>query len=170
MARFSETGHKKADLFSENRLMDLRSRLEVDMKAALKARDSIRLQTVRGIRGAVRNKEIEVRDTLGEEGILRVIRTLVKQRVEAIEQYEKGGRPELAAKEGEEREILEGYLPAGPDEAEMERVVREQIAEVGATSPKDMGRVIKPVLDQLGPAADGKLVSQLVRRLLSAAD
>ena len=140
------------------------------MKAALRARDSIRLETVRGIRGAVRNKEIEIGAVLDDDGILRAIRALMKQRVDAIEQYQKGGREDLAAKEGAERAILEGYLPAAPDAAETERVVREEIARVAATSPKDMGRVMKPVLERLGPAADGKLVSQVVRRLLASSD
>ncbi len=150
--------------------MDLRARLESDMKGALRARDSICLETVRGIRGAVRNKEIEIGQVLDDEGILRVIRTLMKQRVDAIEWYQKAGREDLAAKEGAERTILEGYLPAAPDAAETERVVRDEIARVEATSPKDMGRVMKPVLERLGPAADGKLVSQVVRRLLASSD
>ncbi len=140
------------------------------MKGALRARDAIRLETVRGIRGAVRNKEIEIGEALADEGILRVIRTLMKQRVDAIEQYQKAGREDLAAKEGTERTILEGYLPEAPDAAETERVVREEAARVEATSPKDMGRVMKPVLERLGPAADGKLVSQVVRRLLASSD
>ena len=70
-------------------------------------------------------------------------------------------------KESAERAVLKAYLPAAPDEAEVERVVREMIAEVGATSPKEMGRVMKPALERLGPAADGKLVSQIARRLLA---
>ena len=150
--------------------MDLRARLESDMKEAMRARDSIRLETVRGIRGAVRNKEIEVGGLLDDDGILRVVRTLAKQRADSIEQFRKGGREDLAAKEGAERTILEAYLPAAPDAAETEQIVREEIARVEATSPKDMGRVMKPVLERLGPAADGKLVSQRVRRLLASSD
>ena len=147
--------------------MTLRERLEADMKQALRARESVRLETIRGLRGAIRNREIEVGGPLDDEGILRLVRTAVKQRAEAIEQYRAGGRDDLAAKETAEREVLESYLPAAPDEAEVERTIREVIAEVGAQSPKDMGRVMKPTLERLGPAADGKLVSQLVRRLLS---
>ena len=149
--------------------MKLREALEADMKQALRSRESLRLETIRGVRGALRNKEIELRESLDDEGILRVIRTLVKQRSEAIEQYGAGGRPDLAEKEAAEKAVLEGYLPAAPDEAEVERVLREVIAQAGAAGPKDMGRVMKPALENLGPAADGKLVSQIARRLLTEA-
>jgi uncharacterized protein YqeY len=147
--------------------MHLRERLEADMKEALRSRESLRLETIRGVRGAIRNKEIEVGELLAEDGILRVIRALVKQRSDSIEQFRAAGRDDLVEKESAERAVLEAYLPAAPDEAEVERVVGEMIAEVGATSPKEMGRVMKPALERLGPAADGKLVSQVARRLLT---
>ena len=137
------------------------------MKEALRSRDTLRLETIRGVRGAIRNKEIEIGESLGEDGILRVIRALVKQRSDSIEQFRAAGRDDLVEKESAERAVLTAYLPAAPDEAEVERVVREMIAEVGATSPKEMGRVMKPALERLGPAADGKLVSQIARRLLT---
>src|SRR5262249_35677515 len=126
-----------------------------------------RLETVRGIRGAMRNKEIELGGTLDEEGILRVIRALVKQRAEAIEHYRAGGREELVRKETAEREVLEGYLPAAPDAGAVEAVLREVIAELGASGPRDLGRVMRPALERLGAAADGKLVNETARRLLS---
>jgi uncharacterized protein YqeY len=119
------------------------------------------------VRGAVRNREIEAGGTLDDEGILRVIRGLVKQRVEAVEQYRSGGREELARKEEAERAVLEAYLPTAPDAAEVERVVRAVIAEVGAQGPRDVGRVMRPALERLGPAADGKLVNATARRLLA---
>ena len=147
--------------------MSVRERLEADMKDALRTRDRVRLETIRGARGAIRNKEIEVGSSLDEEAVLRVLRTLVKQRDDSIEQYRSAGREDLAAKESTEKEVLLGYLPAAPDEAEVERVVGEVIAETGAAGPKDMGRVMKPALERLGPAADGRMVSQVVRRLLS---
>jgi uncharacterized protein YqeY len=147
--------------------MSLRERLETDMKQALRARDTLRLETIRGIRGAVRNREIEVGESLDQEGILRVIRALVKQRADSIEQYRAGGRDDLVRKEEAERAVLEGYLPAAPDAAAIERVVREVIAEVGAAGPRDVGRVMRPALERLGPAADGKLVNETARRLLS---
>lgn len=147
--------------------MDLIERLDADMKQALRSRERLRLETIRGIRGAIRNKEIELGETLDEAGILRVIRGLAKQRAEAVEQYRAGGREDLVEKESAEKAVLEGYLPAAPDAAEIERVVREVIAQVGASSRKDMGRVMPPALERLGPAADGKAVSQIVRELLA---
>ena len=147
--------------------MSVRERLEADMKDALRTRDGLRLATIRGARGAIRNKEIEVGSALDEDAMLRVIRTLVKQRDESIEQYRSAGREDLAAKESSEKAVLLGYLPAAPGEAEVERVVGEVIAETGAAGPKDMGRVMKPILERLGPAADGRVVSQVVRRLLA---
>jgi uncharacterized protein len=148
--------------------MTLRERLEADMKQALRERDKLRLETIRGLRGAIRNKEIELGNPLDEDAILRVIRTSVKQRNEAIEQFQAAGRAELVAKETREREVLESYLPAAPDAAEIERAVCQVIAETGAGSPRDVGRVMKPALERLGPAADGKLVNQVVRRLLGS--
>jgi uncharacterized protein YqeY len=147
--------------------MGLRERLEAEMKDSLRSRDTLRLETIRGVRGAVRNREIEAGGTLDDEGILRVIRGLVKQRVEAVEQYRAGGREDLARKEEAEQAVLEAYLPSAPDAAEVERIVREVIAEVGAQGPRDVGRVMRPALERLGPAADGKLVNATARRLLA---
>lgn len=147
--------------------MTLSQRLEADMKQALRSGEKLRLETIRGIRGAVRNKEIEVGEPLGEDGILRVIRGLAKQRAEAIEQFRGAGRSDLVEKESAELAVLEAYLPAAPDAAEIERVARELVDALGAAGPKDMGRVMKPLLERLGPAADGKQASQIVRKLLS---
>jgi hypothetical protein len=147
--------------------MSLRERLEADMKAAMKSRDTLRLETIRGVRGAMRNKEIELAESLDDDGILRVIRTLVKQRVDSIEQFQAAGRQELADKETAERRLLESYLPAAPDAAAVEKAVAAAIAELGAQGPKDMGRVMKAALEKLGAAADGKLVSQAAKRLLA---
>ncbi len=148
--------------------MNLRDQLEADLKVAMKSRDSLRRETIRGVRGVIHNKEIEVAEELDDEGILRVIRSLVKQRSDSIEQYREAGRGELADKEAAEKAILEGYLPAALGADEVEAAVREVIAEVGAEGPRDMGRVMKPVLARLGPAADAKLVSQTVKRLLGS--
>jgi len=147
--------------------MNLRDRLAADMKSAMKSRDAVRLETIRGVRGAIRNKEIDAGGELDDDAILRVIRTLLKQRNDSIEQYRAAGRDELADKEAVEKGVLEEYLPAGPDAAEVERVVAEVIAEVGAAGPRDMGKVMKPALERLGAGADGKVVSSTVKRLLS---
>jgi len=147
--------------------MALKDRLDADLKDAMRARDRIRLETIRSIRGALKNKEIELRGELAEEDVLRVVRTLVKQRNEAIDRYREAGRHELADKEAAERTVLEDYLPAAPDAAAVESTVRAVIAELAAGSPKEMGRVMKESLARLGPSADGKLVSQTAKRLLS---
>ncbi len=147
--------------------MSLRDRLDTDMKDAMRSRDSLRLETIRGVRGMIRNREIDAGESLDDAGVQGVIRTLMKQRVDAIEQYRAAGRDDLADKEASEKELLESYLPAAPGLEEVEQVVREVIAEVGASGPREMGKVMKPVLDRLGPAADGKIVSATVKRLLS---
>ena len=147
--------------------MKLRERLEADMKEALRGHERLRLETIRAVRGAIRNREIDSGESLDHDGILRAIRTLVKQRNDSIEQYRGAGRDDLAEKEDAEKAILEAYLPAAPDEAAVEQAVREVAGEVGAAGPRDMGRVMKPVLERLGPAADGKQVSQVVRRVLA---
>ena len=147
--------------------MSLRERLEADMKAAMKSRETLRLETIRGIRGAMRNKEIELGATLDEDGILRVIRTLVKQRTDSIEQFQAAGRSELVEKESAERRLLESYLPAAPDAAAVDGAVASVIAELGAQGPKDMGRVMKAALEKLGAGADGTLVSEAAKRRLA---
>ena len=147
--------------------MSLRDRLDADLKEAMKAREAVRRETIRGARGAIKNKEIEAGEPLDDDGIVRVLRTLVKQRTDSIEQFQAAGRQDLAEKESAEKAVLEAYLPAAPDAARIEQVVAEVIAEVGATGPREMGKVMKPALERLGAAADGKLVSQAVKKLLA---
>jgi uncharacterized protein YqeY len=147
--------------------MGLNQQLEADLKEAMRARERLRVETIRSIRGALKNRQIEVGAELSDEDALRVIRTLVKQREEAIERYAEAGRQDLADKESAEREVLLGYLPAAPDAAAIEATVRAVIEELGAASPREMGRVMKESLARLGPAADGKLVSQAAKRLLA---
>jgi len=147
--------------------MSLRDRLNTDMKDAMRSRDSLRLETIRGVRGEMKNREIDSGETLDDAGIQAVIRKFMKQRVDAIEQYRAAGRDDLADKEASEKELLESYLPDALGLEDVEKAVREVIAEVGASGPRDMGKVMKPTLDRLGPAADGKMVSATVKRLLS---
>jgi uncharacterized protein YqeY len=147
--------------------MSLRDRLDTDLKEAMKARDALRRETIRGARGAIKNKEIETGAPLDDDAVVRVLRALVKQRTDSIEQFQAAGRPELVEKESAEKAVLEAYLPAAPDAARIEQVVAEVIAEVGATGPREMGQVMKPALERLGAAADGKLVSQAVKKQLS---
>ena len=147
--------------------MSIREQMGEDLKQAMRDRDQLRMDTIRSVRSAVTNREVESGKTLDDDGVLAVIRSLVKQRVDAAQQYEAGGRTDLADTDRKEQFLLEAYLPAAPDEATVERVVREVIQAVGAQGMKDMGRVMKESRAKLGPAADGKLVSGVVKRLLA---
>jgi uncharacterized protein YqeY len=146
--------------------MDIRQRLDNDLKEAMRARDTTRLETIRNVRGAVRAREIDGGKELDEAEITKLIRGLVKQREESIVQYRDGGRADLVERESAEKTVLEAYLPAAPSSADIERVVSEVIAELGASTIKDMGKVMKTVGERLGPAADGKLVSGVVKAKL----
>jgi uncharacterized protein YqeY len=150
--------------------MSLRDRLDTDLKEAMKARDALRRETIRGARGAIKNKEIETGAPLDDDAVVRVLRALVKQRTDSIEQFQAAGRPELVEKESAEKAVLEAYLPAAPDAARIEQVVAEVIAEVGAAGPREMGKVMKPALERLGAAVDGKRVSQEVKKQLAGGD
>jgi uncharacterized protein len=146
--------------------MDLRQRLDEDLKQAMRAKDTVRLETVRNIRGAIRSREIDGGSVLTSDEILKLIRGLLKQREESIAQYQEGGRADLVERESAEKAILQSYLPAAPDGAEIERVVAALVVELAAGSMKDMGRVMKAALERLGPAADGKAVSAAVKAKL----
>jgi len=147
--------------------MDLRQRLDQDLKEAMRAKDSVRLETVRNVRGTMRAREIDGGVELSDDELLKLIRSLVKQREDSIAQYEQGGRADLAERERAEKAILESYLPAAPSASDVGRVVAEVATELGASSMKDMGRVMKAVLERLGPAADGKAVSAAVKAKLA---
>ena len=146
--------------------MDLRQRLDQDLKDAMRAKDSVRLETVRNVRGSIRAREIDGGKELTEDEIHKLLRGLVKQRDESIAQYTQGGRADLVERETTEKKILEGYLPAAASAADVDSAVAETIAALGATSMKDMGRVMKAALERLGGNADGKLVSAAVKAKL----
>lgn len=147
--------------------MSLKDQLIQDMKTAMKAKQADRLGTIRQLRSAIKNKEIELRQDLDDSGILGVIGTAVKQRREAAQMYSDNGRPELAAKEEAEMAVLQEYLPAQLGEGEVRDIVAAVIAESGATSVKDMGKVMPQVMAKTKGSADGKMVNQLVRELLA---
>ena len=137
---------------------------------AMRQHDPLRLSTLRMLKAALMNKEIERGHTLDEAESLQVVNALVKQRRDSIDQFTKGGRQELADKESAEIAVLEAYLPAAADPAAIDEAVAGAIAETGATSPKDMGRVMKATMARLaGQTVDGKVVSELVRKKLSGA-
>ncbi|HEX6950490.1 MAG TPA: GatB/YqeY domain-containing protein [Nitrospira sp.] len=147
--------------------MSLRDRLTEDLKLAMKARDQLRMDVIRMIKAAVLNKEVEMKKDLDDAEMSRIMTTMIKQRKESVEQYEKGQRAELAAKERQEISIIESYLPKALSADELERIVETVIRETGAGSAKDMGAVMKTVMVRLaGQPVDGKHVSDLVRSKL----
>ncbi|HEX9778189.1 MAG TPA: GatB/YqeY domain-containing protein [Geopsychrobacteraceae bacterium] len=147
--------------------MSLKELLTTHMKEAMKARQTERLGTIRQLRSAIKNKEIALGRELDDQAVIAVISTQVKQRRESAQMYRENDRPELADKEEAELAILQDYLPTQLGEAELREIVAAVIAEVGATSPGDMGKVMPLVMAKTRGAADGKLVNQLVRELLA---
>ncbi len=147
--------------------MSLHDRLSEDLKQAMKSRDQLRMDVIRMIKAAVLNKEVELRKDLDDAEMSRVMTTMIKQRKESVEQFEKGNRAELAAKERQEITIIEAYLPQPLSPDQLAEVVHAAIRDSGATSLKDMGTVMKAVMARLaGQAVDGKQISDLVRSKL----
>ena len=148
--------------------MSLEQTLSADIVTAMKAKDQARLPALRMLKTALTNKSIEKGRALESTEELQVVSTLVKQRRDSIEQFTKGGRPDLAAKEDAEITILNGYLPAAASDAEITAAVAAAIAETAATSAKDMGKVMKAVMAALaGKTVDGKKVSEAVKSSLT---
>jgi uncharacterized protein YqeY len=134
----------------------------------MKARDQLRMDVIRMIKAAVLNKEVELKKDLDDAEMSRIMTTMIKQRKESVEQFEKGQRAELAAKERQEISIIETYLPKALSAEELAQAVDAVIRETGATSAKDMGLVMKAVMARLaGQSVDGKSVSDLVRSKLT---
>ena len=147
--------------------MTLQERIQNDIAAAMRSKESLRLNVLRMMKTAVKNKEIEKMKALEESEVLAVFNTLVKQRKDSIEQFRKGGREELAQKEESEIRIIEEYLPASASDDEIVKAIRNAIQETAATSMKDMGKVMAAVKTQLaGKTVDGARVSQLVKEQL----
>jgi len=141
--------------------------IEKDLVAAMKAREELRLSVLRMAKAALMNKKIEVGKPLGDAEALAVLRTLIKQRRDSVEQFRKGKRDDLADKEEAEIKIIEHYLPAGASEEEIEAAVAEAIQETGASTGKDVGKVMKAAMAKLaGKRVDGKRVSEKVRAKL----
>jgi hypothetical protein len=146
--------------------MTIQERLGEAMKAAMKAQDSLRLNAIRMARTAIKNAEIEARGTLDDVAVIRVLSTLVKQRRESADAYREV-RPELAAKEEQELAILQEFLPAQLDEAELKAIIEAAVIAAGASGPRDMGTVMKLVTPQTTGRADGRQVSELVKSRLA---
>ena len=151
--------------------MTISERISQDITAAMKAREEHRLSTLRMVKSALKNKEIDKRAPLDDQEALAVLSTLIKQRKDSIEQFTKGGRKELADKEAAEIVMIEGYMPKAAGEEEIVAVVRATISEMGSPTMKDMGAVMKNAMAKFaasGTRVDGKVVSETVKKLLSA--
>ncbi|MEW6733257.1 MAG: GatB/YqeY domain-containing protein [Acidobacteriota bacterium] len=147
--------------------MSIVEQIGKDIIQAMKSKEQLRLDTLRMMKTALKNREIDLGHSLDDPEAIKVLNTLVKQRREAAEQFTKGGRAELADKELTEAKIIETYLPVALSEEEILQVVRETIATLGATSIKDMGAVMKAVMAKLaGQSVDGKIVNTIVRQQL----
>jgi hypothetical protein len=148
--------------------MSLAERIQKDLVDAMRAKEELRLSVLRGIKAAIKHREVEKIRALDETESIQILQTLVKQRKESIEQFSKGNRPELAEKETKELAIIESYLPAGASEGEMNAAITKAISETSANSVKQMGAVVKAAKAALeGKSVDGKALSDLVRERLS---
>ena len=148
--------------------MALQARIETDFVTAYKAKETVRVAVLRMLKTAIKNRQVELLRPLDDGEVLDVIAKQVKQRRESIEQFTSGNRPDLADKEARELEMLVGYLPQALTEAELTAAIDAVVRELGATSLKDMGRVMQAVLEAHKGQVDGKKASELVRARLSS--
>jgi uncharacterized protein YqeY len=149
--------------------MSLSQKIVSDLTASMKAQDAPRTSTLRMVKAAMMNRQIEKGSELDDDEVSKLLRSLVKQRRDSVEQFEKAGRQELADKEKVEIETIEAYLPQAASQEEMEQAVAAAIVETGAASIKDMGKVMKAVQVSLaGRNADGRVVSELVKARLGS--
>ncbi|HKN81999.1 MAG TPA: GatB/YqeY domain-containing protein [Pyrinomonadaceae bacterium] len=150
--------------------MSLNKQIVADLTASMKAQDASRTSTLRMIKAAMMNRQIEKGSELNDDDMQKLLRSLVKQRRDSVEQYEKAGRQELVDKEKAEIEVIEAYLPQAASTEEIEQAVMAAIAETGGSSMKDMGRVMKAAQAALaGKNADGRTVSEVVKAKLTTA-
>ena len=148
--------------------MGLKDTIVADLTAAMKAKDADKLSTLRMVKANLMNRQIDKGEELTDDEIMKALLSLVKQRRDSVEQYEKAGRPDLAEKEKTEIAVIEAYLPQGATQAEIDAAVEAAIAETGASSMKEMGTVMKAAMAHLaGKTADGKMVSEAVKAKLS---
>jgi hypothetical protein len=150
--------------------MGISDQIQKDMVDAMRSRDELRLSTLRMVKAAIKNKEVDKRAPLDDKEVQQVLATLIKQRRDSIEQFTKGGRQELADKEAAEIKLIEDYLPKAMGEEQIAEVVKSTIAEMGSPTMKDMGTVMKNVMTKLqatGARVEGKTVSDLVKKHLA---
>lgn len=149
-------------------MTSLSRKLEQAFKEALKGKQAVAASTLRLLKSAIRYREVELKRSLSEDELLAVVATQAKQRREAMAEYAKGGRPDLARKEEEELSILLSFLPEQLSSEALETEVTAIIEELGATGPKDLGRVMKAAMARLAGRADGKVIQEMARRRLSS--
>ena len=147
--------------------MDIRKQVSDAMITAAKAKDKEALSALRMIKSALHNKEIDLKDKFGEQEMLQVLSSMIKQRKDSVEQFKEGGRLELAAKEAKEIEVIQGFMPAQLSEEEIHAQIEQAIDEAGATSIRDMGKVMKLLMPKVTGRADGKAVGEAVKARLS---
>jgi uncharacterized protein YqeY len=148
--------------------MSLEERLVEEMKQAMKSNEKLRLSTIRMMRSALKNKEIELRKKLEDEEVVKVIQAMVRKGEESVEQFQTGGRMDLVEKEKKEIEILKSFLPQPLTHEEILMIIDQSIQETQASSLKDIGKVMKSVMPKIGGKADGKLINRLVKERLSS--
>ena len=148
--------------------MSLSEQIQKDMVAAMKSKEEEKLSTLRMMKSAVKNKEIDKRAPLDDKEVLAVLSTMIKQREDSVEQFTKGNRPELAAKEAREIVLIETYMPKAASEEQIVATVKATVAEMGSPTMKDMGTVMKAAMAKFGDVrVDGKVVSETVKRELA---
>ncbi|QPJ60736.1 MAG: GatB/YqeY domain-containing protein [Candidatus Nitronauta litoralis] len=148
--------------------MDLKQKLLSDLKEAMKARDSLKVDTLRILNSEIKNREIETRESISDEEILGLVTTQIKRRKEAAAQYEKGGRADLKEKEEKETDILSAYLPKQATDEELRQRINEIVEETGAKGMKDMGKIMKPLAAEFKGKADGSRLKTLVQERLTS--
>jgi len=150
--------------------MDIREKLMADVKEAMKSKETLKLNALRFLQAAIKNREIELRpNPMTSEEVMGVLRRSVKQRKESIEQYKAAGRQDLVDQEAAELKILETYMPQQMGKDQLEKIVIEVIAALGAKTPKEMGAVMKEVIVRTAGSADNKMISETVKAKLSPA-
>jgi uncharacterized protein len=148
--------------------MSFKEKVDQEMIQALKTKDKIRLSALRMLKSGLHNREIDLKRELGDSEFLQLLASMVKQRKESIDQFEKGGRTDLVEKEKAELKVIEEFLPSQLSETELDAAIAEAIHEVGATGIRDMGKVMKVLMPQVTGRADGKMVGDKVKARLSA--
>ncbi|MFP3868436.1 MAG: GatB/YqeY domain-containing protein [Desulfobacteraceae bacterium] len=148
--------------------MSLYQEIDTAFTAALKDREKLKLAVLRMVRAALKNREVEKKRKLTDDEIMAVISSQIKQRREASTEYHKAGRTDLAQKEEEELQFLLSFLPPQLSEAELNQEIAAMIKEVGATGPRDLGKVMKATMAKLGGRADGKVINELAKQQLAA--